>query len=38
MEKIIENLEISDIPLNKIFLDKKQEILNKIKFLKAFKN
>ncbi len=38
LEKIIENLEISDIPLNKIFLDKKQEILNKIKFLKAFKN
>ncbi len=37
LEKQVKELEISDIPLNKIFKDKKEEIFNKIKFLRAFK-
>ena len=37
LEKQLEEIEISDIPLSKIFLEKKLEIKNKIKYLKALK-
>ena len=38
LEKKLSNIEISDIPLASIYKRKKDEILNKIKLLRAFKN
>lgn len=34
----LDSIEIPEIPLSSIYKDKKKEILNKIKFLQAFKN
>ncbi len=37
LEDNLKNIEIPDIPLKNIYKEKKQEVLNKLSFLKAFK-